>query len=180
MSDLGLNCSTLERRADDATRDATDWLKCEYMLDKVGEEFDGRISTVTGFGLFVVLDDIHVEGLIHITGLKDDYYHFDKMSHKMKGERTGKTYQLGDKISIKVAAVNLDERKIDFAMQGLSHPQPAGKSKNKKKNFKKKSESSAPNSSGSTGSGSNSSETNSSDVKKESKKKRSRRRRWMN
>lgn len=114
MAELGQHCSMAERRADDATRDAIAWLKCEYMLDKVGEEFDGIVSTVTGFGLFVILDDNHVEGLIHITALKDDYYHFDKLNHKMKGERTGKTFQIGDKISIRVAAVSLDERKIDF------------------------------------------------------------------
>ncbi|MDX2502860.1 MAG: ribonuclease R [Gammaproteobacteria bacterium] len=120
MAELGQHCSTTERRADDATRDATAWLKCEYMLDKVGEEFNGIISTVTGFGLFVLLDDIHVEGLIHITALKDDYYQFDQFNHKMKGERTGKTYQLGGKISIKVAAVNLDERKIDFVPQNIA------------------------------------------------------------
>ncbi len=117
MAELGQHCSVTERRADDATRDATDWLKCEYMMDKVGEEFEGIISAVTGFGLFVLLDDIHVEGLIHITALKDDYYHFDQPNHKMKGERTGKTWQLGDKISIRVASVSLDERKIDFVLQ---------------------------------------------------------------
>ncbi len=117
MAELGQHCSVTERRADDATRDATDWLKCEYMMDKVGEEFEGIISAVTGFGLFVLLDDIHVEGLIHITALKDDYYHFDQPNHKMKGERTGKSYQLGDKISIRVASVSLDERKIDFVLQ---------------------------------------------------------------
>ncbi|MCN4143945.1 MAG: ribonuclease R [Thiohalomonas sp.] len=121
MSDLGQHCSITERRADDATRNAMDWLKCEYMLDKVGEEFDGRISTVTGFGLFVVLDDIHVEGLVHITALKDDYYHYDKINHIMKGERTGRSFQLGGKISIKVAAVSLHERKIDFVLKGSEH-----------------------------------------------------------
>ena len=122
MAELGQHCSVTERRADDATRDATDWLKCEYMMDKVGDEFDGIISTVTGFGLFVLLDDIHVEGLVHITALKDDYYHFDQPNHKMKGERTGKTFQLGDKISIRVAAVSLDERKIDFVPQNSGKP----------------------------------------------------------
>lgn len=202
MSELGQHCSITERRADDATRDATDWLKCEYMLDKVGEELEGRISTVTGFGLFVVLDDIHVEGLVHITALKDDYYQYDKMSHRMKGERTGQIYQLGDKIKIKVAAVNLDERKIDFVLQGLSHPQPAGK--NKKSNFKKKpksfqkkskkssapntdagsqsagSQSSDPQNSGSENSAPQNSGSENSDPQKKSKKKRNRRRRWMN
>ena len=142
MAELGEHCSVTERRADDATRDATDWLKCEYMLDKVGEEYDGIISTVTGFGLFVVLDDIHVEGLIHITALKDDYYQFDKFNHTMKGERIGKTYKLGDKISIRVAAVNLDERKIDFVLQTAQdshHSKPSKDSKGKKgKSSKKK------------------------------------------
>ena len=173
MSELGEHCSITERRADDATRDATDWLKCEYMLDKVGEELEGRISTVTGFGLFVVLDDIHVEGLVHITALKDDYYHYDKMSHTMKGERTGQSYQLGDKIKIKVAAVSLDERKIDFVLQGLSHPRPAGK--NKKSNFKKKSgafqkQSQKPADSGSKGSGSKDSGSKDSGSKKSGSK----------
>jgi len=166
MADLGQHCSITERRADDATRDATDWLKCEYMLDKVGEEFEGRISTVTGFGLFIVLDDIHVEGLVHITALKDDYFHYDKMSHRMKGERTGQSYQLGDKICIKVAAVSLDERKIDFILQGLSHPHSKPAGKNKKSNFKKKSQ--------------HSDTPAKTQSKSKSKKKRNRRRRWMN
>ncbi|WP_198263588.1 ribonuclease R [sulfur-oxidizing endosymbiont of Gigantopelta aegis] len=147
MNELGQHCSITERRADDATRDATDWLKCEYMLDKVGEEFEGRISTVTGFGLFVVLDEIHVEGLIHITALKDDYYHFDKMSHKMKGEHTGKVFQLGDKIRIKVAAVNLDERKIDFVALNAGPDLKRKKDRpgfKKKKKFNKGGKSSAP------------------------------------
>jgi len=141
MAELGQHCSVTERRADDATRDATDWLKCEYMLDKVGEEFDGIISTVTGFGLFVLLDDIHVEGLVHITALKDDYYHFDKMNHIMKGERTGKSYQLGGKISIKVAAVSLDERKIDFVLKNTgshSEAKRGGFKKGSKKPAKKR------------------------------------------
>lgn len=176
MSELGEHCSITERRADDATRDAIDWLKCEYMLDKVGEELEGRISTVTGFGLFVILDEIHVEGLVHITALKDDYYHYDKMSHTMKGERTGQTYKLGDKIKIKVAAVNLDERKIDFVLQGLSHPAPA---KSKKSNFKKKSGSGSKDS-GSKSSGSKDSGAKKSGSKEKVKKKRNRRRRWMN
>ena len=170
MAELGQHCSVTERRADDATRDATDWLKCEYMLDKVGEEFDGIISTVTGFGLFAVLDDIHVEGLIHITALKDDYYHFDKMNHKMKGERTGKTFQIGDKISIQVAAVNLDERKIDFVLQGshLSTKKPrtkkfSDKAGNKSKNNTQKSSSSPAK----------------NDKEGTKKKRKNRRRRWM-
>ncbi|MCK5696933.1 MAG: ribonuclease R [Gammaproteobacteria bacterium] len=172
MSDLGQHCSVTERRADDATRDATDWLKCEYMLDKVGEKFDGIISTVTGFGLFVILDDIHVEGLIHITALKDDYYQFDKMNHIMKGERTGKTYKLGDKISIQVAAVSLDERKIDFALQQEVLLKSKQKSKHKKKGKSKNKP--KEKSDIKTNSHSKKEEKN-----KPKKKHKSRRRRWM-
>lgn len=113
---LGEHCSMTERRADDATRDAMDWLKCEYMLDKVGEDFDGIITSVTGFGLFIELVDIYVEGLVHVTGLGDDYFQFDPNHHRMIGERTHKVYRLGDKVRVQVARVDLDERKIDFDM----------------------------------------------------------------
>lgn len=111
---LGEHCSMTERRADEATRDAMDWLKCEYMMDKVGENFDGIISSVTGFGIFVELCDIYVEGLIHVTGLGNDYFQFDPSHHRMVGDRTRKIYRLGDKVRVQVARVNLDDRKIDF------------------------------------------------------------------
>lgn len=114
MHELGEHCSIVERRADEATRDAMDWLKCEYMLDKVGMVFNGRITTVTGFGLFVELDNIHVEGLIHVTSLRNDYYIYDKSQQQLRGERNGTIYKLADSIKIKVAGVSLDERKIDF------------------------------------------------------------------
>ncbi len=114
MAMLGDHCSMTERRADEATRDATDWLKCEYMLDKLGQEYQGVITTVTGFGIFVELKDIYVEGLIHITALKQDYYHHDPIHHRLIGERTGKMYRLGDPINVLVARVDLDEKKIDF------------------------------------------------------------------
>ena len=107
-----------ERRADDATREAIDWLKCEYMLDKVGEEFSGVISSVTSFGLFVELVDIYVEGLIHISMLRNDYYQFDSIQHALYGERTGKRYRLGDILKVKVVRVDLDQRKIDFIIAG--------------------------------------------------------------
>ena len=116
MAKLGEHCSMTERRADEATRDAVDWLKCEYMMDKVGEDFVGTISSVTSFGLFVELDDIYVEGLIHVTSLDNDYYHFDPSHHRMIGERSNKMYRLGDRIHITVASVNLDDRKIDFLL----------------------------------------------------------------
>lgn len=116
LQGLGEHCSCTERRADDATRQAVDWLKCEYMLDKLGEEFNGIISSVTSFGIFVELNDIYVDGLLHITALDNDYYHFDPVGHRLTGERSGQVYRLGDQIRVKVAAVNLDDRKIDFVL----------------------------------------------------------------
>ncbi len=116
LEGLGEHCSSTERRADEATRDAVDWLKCEYMMDKVGEAFDGIITSVTSFGIFVELDEIYVDGLVHITALDNDYYHFDPVGHRLSGERSGQVYRLGDQLKIKVAAVNLDERKIDFVL----------------------------------------------------------------
>nr|HAT8714286.1 ribonuclease R [Legionella jordanis] len=114
MNRLGKHCSVTERRADEATREVVAWLKCEYMQDKIGQVFEGTISAVTGFGIFVELNDIYVEGLVHITSLRNDYYAFDAVKHRLVGERTGQVYRLGDKVSVLVARVDLDERKIDF------------------------------------------------------------------
>lgn len=116
MSRYGKHCSATERRADEATREVISWLKCEYMQDKLGQVFPGTISAVTGFGIFVELNEIYVEGLVHITSLKSDYYAFDAVKHRLRGERTGHVYRLGDKITVLVARVDLDERKIDFAL----------------------------------------------------------------
>ncbi len=116
MQAIGEHCSMTERRADEATRDATDWLKCEYMMDKVGEVYDGRVTGVTGFGIFVVLEGIYAEGLVHITALGNDYYHFDPVHHRLTGERTGRTFRLGDAVRVRVVRVDLDERKIDFEL----------------------------------------------------------------
>ena len=116
----GEHCSMTGRRADEATRDAVNWLKCEYMMDKVGGEFEGVISSVTSFGLFVELNEIYVEGLVHVTALDNDYYHYDPAHHRMRGERTGKTYRLGDSIRVQVVRVDLDDRKIDFELPGVS------------------------------------------------------------
>jgi ribonuclease R len=123
MHELGEHCSATERRADDATRDAVDWLKCEFMLDRVGESYAGVITSTTSFGLFVELQDIYVEGLVHVTALGNDYYHFDPARHWLMGERTNKIFRLGDSIKVKVVQVNLDDRKIDFELS----EQPAGK-----------------------------------------------------
>jgi ribonuclease R len=132
MVQLGEHCSMAERRADDATRDVTAWLKCEYMQEHVGDHFDGIISSVTSFGLFVELNDIRIEGLVHITSLTSDYYHFDPIHHRLTGENSGRTYQLGDPLSVQVARVDLDERKIDFVL-GNDEAESQSKGKNRKK-----------------------------------------------
>ena len=119
IAELGVHCSATERRADAASYDVVDWLKCEYMQSRVGDEFDGTIAGVTGFGLFVELDGVYIEGLVHITALDNDYYHFDAVSHVLVGERRGKRFHMGDSVRVKVAAVNLDERKIDLTMLAM-------------------------------------------------------------
>ena len=116
--ELGEHCSMTERRADEATRDVADWLKCEFMQDHVGDNFTGVISTVTNFGMFVRLQDLHIEGLIHITSLGQDFYHFDDVRMCLTGEHSGKKYRVGDEIRVQVAAVNLDEKKIDLRLEG--------------------------------------------------------------
>lgn len=114
MLEIGAHLSMTERRADDASRDVEQWLKCEYMRDKVGDTFNGVISGVAGFGIFIELTDVFVEGMIAMRDMKDDYYIFDDIHHQLKGERTGKVYQLGDTIKIQVASVNLDDRQMVF------------------------------------------------------------------
>jgi ribonuclease R len=119
---LGQQCSQNERRADEATRDVVSWLKCEFMQDRVGESFDGLVTAVTGFGLFVELTDIYVEGLVHITALPADYYNFDAVHHRLTGERSGRSFRLGDQVRVQVARVDLDDRKIDFEMSREAIP----------------------------------------------------------
>jgi ribonuclease R len=114
--ELGAHCSQTERRADDASRDVESWLKCYYMQDKIGEDFDGVISGVTAFGLFVALDGIYVEGLVHISELPSDYFHFDAAKHMLLGERSGRRYRLGDRIRVKLVRVDLEASKIDFVL----------------------------------------------------------------
>ncbi|MFT5636658.1 MAG: ribonuclease R [Cognaticolwellia sp.] len=141
--ELGEHCSMTERRADDATRDVSDWLKCEYMQEHVGDTFTGVISTVTNFGLFVRLADLHIEGLVHITSLGHDYYHFDDVRMCLTGENTGAKYHIGDTVEVQVAAVNLDEKKIDLALAGANtvikraKPQTKSKSSDKHKRGKR-------------------------------------------
>ncbi len=132
MQAFGEHCSTTERRADEATRDVVDWLKCEYMLDKVGQDFEGVISSVTSFGIFVELKDIFVEGLVHVTALQNDYYHYDPSGHRLRGERTGKTYHLTDVVKVKVVRVDLDDRKIDFELADAGKDEGERKRKSKR------------------------------------------------
>jgi ribonuclease R len=113
---LGAHCSMTERRADEATRDVTNWLKCYYMRDKVGESFMGTIAGVAAFGAFIALDELYVEGLLHVSELGTDYYHFDPVKHELMGERTKKRYRLGDRVRVKVVRVDLDTTKIDFVL----------------------------------------------------------------
>jgi ribonuclease R len=113
---LGMHTSMTERRADDASRDVVNWLKCYYMQDHVGEEFDGTISGVTSFGLFVTLDGLMIDGLVHITELGRDYFHFDAARHALVGERSGVTWQLAGRVRVAVARVDMEQSKIDFTL----------------------------------------------------------------
>jgi ribonuclease R len=112
----GGHCSANERRADEASRDVEAWLKCRYMREHLGEEFAGTVSNVAGFGLFVTLDSLYVEGLVHITELGGEYYRFDEARQELRGERTGIRYAVGTRVQVQVSRVDLDGRKIDFRM----------------------------------------------------------------
>ncbi len=114
--EIGLHCSMTERRADDATRDVEAWLKCFYMKDRVGEIFEGSISSVVPFGIFVALDGVFVEGLVHVSELGQDYFHFDEKSHAMVGERSGRRFRLSDRVSVQLTRVDMEANKIDFRL----------------------------------------------------------------
>jgi ribonuclease R len=125
----GEHSSMSERRADDATREVDSWLKCEYLQEHVGDEFDGVISAVTGFGLFVELKDLYIEGLVHITALPGDYYNFDKAHQRLTGERSGRSFQLGGIVRVQVARVDLDDRKIELELIEAKSPRNAASKK---------------------------------------------------
>ena len=112
----GVHCSVNERRADEASRDVEAWLKCRYMREHLGEEYGGTVSSVTSFGLFVQLDGLYVEGLVHITELGGEYYRFDEVRQELRGERSGVRYVVGSRVRVQVSRVDLDGRKIDFRM----------------------------------------------------------------
>jgi ribonuclease R len=120
MVSFGEQTSMTERRADEATRDVVSWLKCEYLVDKVGEEYLGVVAAVTNFGLFVELKDLYVEGLVHVTSLENDYYQYDQTRQSLIGERTRVSYSLGDEVRVQIASVKLDERKVDLELLGVS------------------------------------------------------------
>jgi ribonuclease R len=115
---LGTHCSMTERRADDATRDAMAWLKCEYMRERVGQEFEGTVSSIAPFGAFIELDGLFVEGLVHVTALPSDYWQHDPAHHRLVASRSGQVIRLADRVKVRVARVDLDDRKIDFELIG--------------------------------------------------------------
>ena len=129
-SEIGLHCSTTERRADEATRDVEAWLKCYYMQDRIGEEFEGSISSVVPFGIFVALDDVFVEGLVHVSELGHDYFHYDDSAHAMVGERSGRRFRLSDRIRVQLVRVDMEQNKIDFRLvdeaPGAAEEKPRG------------------------------------------------------
>ncbi|HBO37906.1 MAG TPA: ribonuclease R [Pasteurellaceae bacterium] len=128
MDLLGGHCSMTERRADDATRDVADWLKCEYIQDHINQEFEGIISSVTGFGFFVRLNDLFIDGLVHISTLDNDYYRFDPAGQRLIGENSGMIYRIGDTVKIRVEAVSLEQRQVNFALVSSARtPRRAGK-----------------------------------------------------
>ena len=112
----GLHTSASERRADEASRDVEAWLKCRFMRDRLGEEFQGTVSSVVGFGLFVTLDELHVEGLVHVTELGGEYFRFDELRQELRGDRSGMRYGVGTRVRVQVSRVDLDGRRIDFRM----------------------------------------------------------------
>ncbi|AFP84878.1 ribonuclease R [secondary endosymbiont of Ctenarytaina eucalypti] len=116
MLQLGQQCSLSERRADEATRDVADWLKCDFMKDQVWHVFRGVITSVTSFGFFVRLDELFIDGLVHVSSLDNDYYRHDNLGQRLIGESSGTIYRLGDAVTIRVEAVHMDERKIDFSL----------------------------------------------------------------
>ncbi|MBQ7625987.1 MAG: S1 RNA-binding domain-containing protein, partial [Rhodocyclaceae bacterium] len=113
---LGQHCSATERRADEATRDVTAWLKCHFMHERIGEIFDGSIASVVPFGLFVALDELYVEGLIHISDLGNDYFLHDEARHELRGERTGVRFRMGERLRVQLVRVSLETSKIDFRL----------------------------------------------------------------
>ncbi|MGB1560737.1 MAG: ribonuclease R [Sinimarinibacterium flocculans] len=147
MLALGTHCSMTERRADEATREVVTWLKCEYMRDRIGEVFDGSVASVAPFGLFVELAGLYVDGLVHVSSLRNDYYEHDAAAQRLVGSRSKTVYALGDRVRVKVVRVNLDERKIDLELVEVirrssrikpSNPESARTAKSRKRQRKRR------------------------------------------
>lgn len=119
-SQIGLHCSMTERRADEATRDVENWLKCFFMKARIGEEFEGSIAAVVPFGIFVALDTVYVEGLVHVSELGEEYFSYDAARHQMLGERSGKRFRLGDRLRVRLVRVDMEANKIDFVLAPAS------------------------------------------------------------
>ncbi|WP_205597729.1 ribonuclease R [Paraferrimonas sp. SM1919] len=128
LDELGIQCSMTERRADEATRDVSDWLKCEYMQDHVGQDFEANIASITSFGFFARLKELFIDGLIHVSSLAGDYYHFDGAKQTLRGENSNRVFRIGDKIMVRVLAVNLDDRQIDLGLVNEATGELASKS----------------------------------------------------
>jgi ribonuclease R len=127
MEGLGRHCSATERRADEATREAMDWLKCEFMQERVGEEFDVLVTGVVDFGLFVQIPEFQIDGLVHISSLGDDYYQRDPVHQRLIGERTGRVFRLSDRLRVGLLRVSLEDRKIDFELAEEAEPVSKGR-----------------------------------------------------
>lgn len=128
------HCSVTERRADDATRDVVQWLKTEFMMDRVGEEFDGVVSSVAEFGIFVELKEMYVEGLVHVTALGEDYFHYDPRRRRLTGENSGVMFQIGVEVKVRVVRVDIDQARIDFE---LADESTAGRAKKRRRRKRK-------------------------------------------
>ena len=123
---MGLHLSEMERRASEAERELIEWKKVRFMAGKLGEVFAGYVTGVQAFGLFVELEEVYVQGLVHVSSMTDDYYRYDERAHLLKGENTGRTYRLGDRVRMQVGRVDLERRQIDFALVDVLARAPGG------------------------------------------------------
>ncbi len=138
LAEIGMHCSATERRADEASRDVEAWLKTYYMREHVGNVYEGTVSSTTSFGIFVALDEVFVEGLVHVTELGQDYFHYDQSKHWLIGERTGKRFRLGDRVTVKVVRADIETSKIDFTLVEKEQTIQPAKVQEKKSVRKKK------------------------------------------
>jgi len=144
LPEMGRHLSEMERRADEAERELTEWKKVRFMADKLGEVFGGYITGVQAFGLFVELDEIYVQGLVHVSSMTDDYYVFNDKAHVLKGENTRKVYRLGDRVEVQVVRVDLERRQVDFALVDVLARAAAGSRKGRPPSTSRERRPSAP------------------------------------